>query len=105
MPMAIVMPNTVHTGYAQYPESADKFIDEYATPLVIAYNGYHHYTATKWSTPMSDGPYIKVARFLGQMDSALFCGLNLIAQLKDHEIRHQLSKVAEETQALKSIFQ
>ena len=47
LPIAVVMPNTMHTGYAHYPHVPDKVINEYATPIVLAYNGVHHYTATE----------------------------------------------------------
>ena len=94
----------MHTGYSHYPHVPDKVINEYATPIVLAYNGIHHYTATEWTTAPSDGPYIKLSQFLAQIDTALFNALNLIAQLHDHEFRHQMSNVAREVAKLKDIF-
>ena len=105
MPIAVVMPSTVHTGYSHYPHVPDKVINEYATPIVLAYNGIHHYTATEWTTAPSDGPYVKLSRFLAQIDSALFSALNLITQLQHHKFRHQLSNVTREVAKLKAIFQ
>ena len=104
LPIAVVMPSTVHTGYSHYPHVPDKVINEYATPIVLAYNGIHHYTATEWTSETSDGPYIKLARFLAQIDTALFNSLNLITQLRDHEFRHQLACVVKEVAKLKDIF-
>ena len=105
LPIAVVMPSSIHTGYAHYPHVPDKVINEYATPIVLAYNGVHHYTATEWTTAPSDGPYVKLSRFIAQMDSALLNALNLIAQIQDHEFRHQMSHIAEEVAKLQAIFQ
>ena len=98
------MPNTVNTGYSHYPRVPDKVINEYATPIVLAYNGLHHYTATEWTSEPSDGPYIKLARFLAEIDTALYDSLNLITQLQNHEFRHQLASVVKEVAKLKDIF-
>ena len=98
------MPKTIQTGLSYYADNRDKVLNEYSLPIVVAYNGIHHFTATEWGTEPSDGTFIKLARFLGNLDSLLFSGMNLVPQIQDHDVRHQLQNVCSELAHLKAIF-
>ena len=98
------MPKTIQTGLSYYADDRDKVLNEYSLPIVLAYNGIHHFTATEWETEPSDGTFIKLSRFLGHLDSLLFNGMNLVPQIRDHEVRHQLQNVCSELAHLKAIF-
>ena len=98
------MPSRIETGHSYYADDRDKVLNEYSLPIVLAYNGIHHYTATEWDTEPSDGTFIKLARFLGHLDSLMYSGMNLVTQIRDHEIKHQLQNVSSELAHLKAIF-
>ena len=102
--MVIVMPNIVHTGYSHYILASDEVINEYAMPIVLAYNGLHHYTATEFVSEQSDRLFTKLATFIANLDSLVMKGKDIALQVKDDNLAWHLQKVASNLVDLQAVF-
>ena len=102
--MVIVMPNIVHTGYSHYILASDEVINEYAMPIVLAYNGLHHCTATEFVSEQYDRLFTKLATFIANLDSLVMKGKDISLQVKDDNLAWHLQKVASNLVDLQAVF-